>query len=218
MNIISFVEKINRGISLGLPGKAAHKYMSPAGRYLSPINSSKTKESAVLILVSFNNNEPSLTLIERAKYNGIHSGQIAFPGGKFDCQFDKSLVDTAIRETYEEVGYKTEYWQIIAQLSDLYIPVSDIFVHPFLAVTPKIPTLHTASHEVAQIFQTPLLDFNKNNIFNGEFLTQEQVIKAPYWKIGNFHIWGATAMIISELIFLLKQSNDKQPPNIRLVD
>ncbi|MDD2563830.1 MAG: CoA pyrophosphatase, partial [Salinivirgaceae bacterium] len=192
------------GISKGLPGERAHQFMNPLGRVMQPNVSSNTKKSSVMILVSFNTPEPTLTLIERAKYNGIHSGQIAFPGGKFDSNFDKTDLDTAIRETWEEVGYVTDPKDVIARLSDLYIPLSDIFVYPFVAVLPTIPCLKPTSYEVEQVFQIPLCQFYKNNAKENLFVSQNYEIKAPFWDADGAMVWGATAMIINELMELLE--------------
>ena len=198
-----FAEKLNIGISKGLPGEKAHRFMNPLGRLMIPNVTSNTKKSAVMILVSFNTPEPSLTLIERAKYNGIHSGQIAFPGGKFDPDLDKTFLDTAIRETREEVGYVTDPESVIARLSDLYIPLSDISVFPFVAVLPTLPWLKSTSYEVEQVFQIPLSQFHKKNTREHLFVSQNHEIKAPFWDVDGVMVWGATAMIISELVDLL---------------
>lgn len=198
-----FAKKLNNGISKGLPGERAHRFMNPLGRYMFPDDLSNTRESAVMILVSFDTLEPVLTLIERAKYNGIHSGQISFPGGKFDSRFDKTFLDTAIRETQEEVGYITEPNAVIARLSDLYIPLSDIYVYPFVAVLPNLPCLTSTSYEVEQVFQIPLSKFYKKNAKERLFVAQNYEIKAPCWDIDGVMVWGATAMIINELMELL---------------
>ena len=205
MDLTSFVEQLQIGLESGLPGIEAHKQMMPFGRLLSSPESKNTKESSVLILVSFNYENPAVTFIERAKYNGYHSGQIAFPGGKFDPLFDKTPVDTAIRETMEEIGYATEKWQIIAQLSDLYIPVSDILVYPFVAVAPLLPNLQPTSPEVAKVMNIPLTDFSPENVMKGTFSGQGFDIEAPFWYAGGKTIWGATAMIMSELIAILNK-------------
>jgi 8-oxo-dGTP pyrophosphatase MutT (NUDIX family) len=207
MDITEFVERLQDAIESGLPGEKAHKLMLPFGRLLSPYGSGNTKESAVLILVDFNLETPSLTFIEKAKYDGLHSGQIAFPGGKFDSQADKNFEDTAIRETLEEVGYKTEKWQIVAQLSELYIPVSDMIVYPFVAVAPLLPALKPNSNEVERVFNIPLGEFVPENIKSGSFTVKEHTIEAPYWYVSGQKIWGATAMIVIELVETLFGGN-----------
>ncbi len=210
MDITEFSERLQEGVENGLPGQQAHKLMLPYERHFLLPENSNAKNSAVLVLVDFNNRSPSLTFIERAKYDGWHSGQIAFPGGKFDPAVDQNFEDTAIRETMEEVGYETHRWQIIAQLTELYIPVSDIIIYPFVAVAPLLPQLTPSSVEVDKVLNIPLAEFTPENIKSDTFFARGYSIEAPYWHVSGQKIWGATAMIVVELIELLFSDREQE--------
>ena len=207
MDISEFVEKIKQGLKVGLPGEKKHRIMLPNQRSLQPTINENITESAVLILVDFNNHDPNLTFIERAKYDGVHSGQIAFPGGKFEQSKDKTLIDTAIRETFEEIGYKTKESQVVCELSKLFISVSNTVIYPFVAIAPQLPVLKPNSIEVEDVFSIPLKKFTSENIETGLFNGYNYVVEAPYWNVKGKRIWGATAMIIAELTGLLYEDD-----------
>ena len=207
MNVSEFVEKINQGLKAGLPGEKTHRIMLPNQRSLTPTKDGDAKKSAVLILVDFNSQDPNLTFIERARYDGVHSGQIAFPGGKFEKSKDRTLIDTAIRETFEEVGYKAVEGQIVCELSKLYIEVSNTVIYPYVAIVPQLPVLKPNSIEVEDVFSVPLKKFTSKNINKGLFKGHDYMVEAPYWNVKGKRIWGATAMMVAELVGLLNENN-----------
>lgn len=209
MYVSSFIENLRNGVSKGLPGEYEHKTMLPNQRTLEPPYGTTPTISAVLILIDFDNNTPQLTFIERAKYNGWHSGQIGFPGGKVDTKLDKTLRDTAIRETFEEIGHKIAEQQIVAELSKLYISVSNIIIYPFVAVIDKLKNLKPNINEVENIFSVPLNQFTQENIEIGVFKGMCYQVTAPYWNVAGKRIWGATAMIVAELVKVISQGQTK---------
>ena len=191
-----------------LPGIAAHQTMLPEGRtmpddYLQKISS--YKQSAVFALLFQENDTKNLLLTQRHQYEGKHSGQISFPGGKKEDE-DGNLLDTAYRETYEEVGITQNNIELIAPLSPLYIPVSNFFVQPYLGYLQQIPDLKINEREVKAIVKFPihqlnnptLLKIKKIEASSGLFLT------VPAFEIGEHTIWGATAMMLREIGELIK--------------
>ena len=195
---------LKKEINNTLPGKEAHKLMRPD---ISFTEENNARKSSILILLYPEENEIKTLLILRKEYNGFHSHQISFPGGKFE-DFDKSLIDTALREAHEEIGIDINSIKIIGQLTSLYIPISNFLVFPLLGYSYNKPILKKNNFEVEKIIEINISDLlNPVNIKEGEFLVQDRKVKAPFYNINNYKIWGATAMIISELLEIIKKVN-----------
>ncbi|MCX7743197.1 MAG: CoA pyrophosphatase [Flavobacteriales bacterium] len=193
-----------------LPGQDAQKLMAPANRvataeYLKNLSVKPRLSAVMLLLFPGIDKIPNILLIERPKYEGVHSGQIAFPGGKKD-ETDSSLIETALREMREETGYHGPV-EIIGQLSDVYIPPSNFLVSPFVAYTEIRPTWNPAPREVASLIEAPLEFLNNDTcVYEGEFITSGNYkVKAPYFLYEGYKIWGATAIILSELRVILRK-------------
>lgn len=204
----NFINSLKRSVKQDLPSFNAHKLMMPEIRLkefekTNPDNN--TIKSAVLLLLFEKNNQLYLIFIKRQKYDGIHSGQIAFPGGKFENN-DKTLTTTALRETYEEIGISPSQIEIIGQLSELFIPPSNFLVQPFIGYTKQIPDYKINDYEVEVVFEVSINEIiYANPINNVEFeLFNNQTIKAPCYIFENHKIWGATSMILNELITIIK--------------
>lgn len=169
------------------------------------INSKNPKKAAVLALFyPDKNNKTRLLLTERASYNGKHSAQVSFPGGKIDIE-DKNLETTALRETFEEVGIIPKDIKIIRQLSDSYIPPSNFLVAPFIGFT-KTKPVFKPNYEVANIIEVLVSDLlNDLNLTSVNMETSYMKnIKVPCFKLSNYVVWGATAMMLSEIKDLFK--------------
>lgn len=193
-----------------LPGQDAQRLMAPANRvataeYLKNL-SIKPRLSAVMLLIfQGSNNTPSILLIERPIYEGVHSGQIAFPGGKMDDS-DNSLLETALREMREETGYYGLI-EVLGKLSDVYIPPSNYLVTPFVAYSDTKPKWNPDPREVACLIEAPINFLNNDSlVHDGEFITSGKYkVKAPYFLFQGYKIWGATAIILSELRAILRK-------------
>ena len=205
-----FITALKKRISEPLPGLEAQILMAPVTRLHSIYNLSdknKAKKSSVLILFYPDNNSINTVLIKRARYKGIHSGQISFPGGRFEKP-DNNLTETALRETKEEIGIDISKINIIGNISEIFIPPSIFLVIPVLGYTNEIPYFVADKKEVEKIFQiniSDLLDINiicEKQIINNE----NQKINVPCYYIKESIIWGATAMIISELIQVIREA------------
>ncbi|MFC2109473.1 NUDIX hydrolase [Bacteroidota bacterium] len=163
------------------------------------------KKAAVLALFYPNKNgETMLLLTLRANYKGTHGAQVSFPGGKVEAS-DKNLQHTALRESYEEVGILLENIEIIKELTDVYIPPSNFLVTPFIGYTIHQPIYNT-NEEVAEIIEVPIKDVlnDKSIKYMIRDTSYAKQINIPYFNLNNHVVWGATAMIISEIKELLK--------------
>jgi 8-oxo-dGTP pyrophosphatase MutT (NUDIX family) len=144
-------------------------------------------------------------LIKRPTYAGVHSGQIAFPGGKMEPE-DESLSVTAIREAWEEVGILPEEVKLIGPISDLFVPASNFLVSPIIGYSEKKPLFVPELKEVDRIIETPLelllhLETRKQRTLE---VGGKIKLDAPYFDIENEIVWGATAMILGEFLQVLE--------------
>ena len=169
------------------------------------IKSQQPKTAGVLALFYPNSeSETHFLLTKRASYKGTHSAQISFPGGKFE-QKDTSLQQTALRETFEEVGVETNQITIIKEMTNVYIPPSNFLVTPYIGFSNQSP-IFTKNHEVEELIQVSLDDFlNKTAISNTTLSTSYATeITVPCFKLNSYIVWGATAMMLNEIRELLK--------------
>jgi 8-oxo-dGTP pyrophosphatase MutT (NUDIX family) len=191
-----------------LPGEAAHDDMGMSGRKRTSEALRDIKdfrESAVLALLYPKNDQAHIVLIQRPEYDGVHSKQIAFPGGKREPS-DNSLVETALRETEEEVGLERSEPDIVTKLSPVYIPPSNFLVTPYLGTVEYTPTFIPQPTEVAKIGEYPienLLDLSSRKSVTVDAGRQAIKIKTKAFVFGNHIIWGATALMLNELRILL---------------
>lgn len=207
-NLIDLAEQIKKQATGNLPGITAHQAMLPEGRdlpknYLNSIEN--YKHSAVFALLFQEDQHINLLLTQRHQYEGKHSGQISFPGGKKE-DFDDSLLNTAYRETFEEVGIHQNNIQFISELSPLYIPVSNFYVQPFLGYVLQLPELVINSREVKSIIKFPIHDLNNPSILKIKKIEASSgfYLTVPAFELGEFTIWGATAMMLREIGDLIK--------------
>jgi hypothetical protein len=151
-----------------------------------------------------------LVLIVRNSYEGVHSSQIAFPGGKYEKE-DVELEQTALRETFEEIGVSSEKIQVLKAFSHLYIPPSNFMVYPFLGICTEEITFFPDSTEVAGIIELPLTTFLSDSIVVDAKINTSYArsIEVPVFKIDEHLVWGATAMMLSELKIVLNSILNK---------
>ena len=181
-----------------LPGKKIQYLMAPENREKNPNGENPMpKNGSVLILLFEKNKEIFFLLMERADNLKFHSGQISFPGGTYEDS-DKTLEQTAIRETYEETGYLIQKDKILGKLTPLYIPISNFMVFPFVAFSPETPRWQKNNSEVKSLIEVNLIEFLKSKPLIFEKTIDSKNIKIPYFLIKNKMVWGATAMILNE--------------------
>jgi len=173
-------------------------------------NDDVKNQSAVLVLIFIENDDYKIILTKRSNKLRKHSGQISFPGGKYDDS-DSNLQNTAFRESEEEIGLKNKDITILGWLSPLIIPITNFEVHPLVAFSNEVPCLEINKEEVEQIIIAPInklttLENIKRTSFGNS--SSGRFLKAPYFEIDNHKIWGATAMIISELLLTIFPESD----------
>lgn len=205
MHIQTFVEALQRDLANELPGREAQYRMAPRPRHGDlPYDQAPAtaRWSGVLILFYPHAEEVYLPLILRPTYDGVHSGQVGFPGGGYEEQ-DADLIATALREAYEEVGVVPASVTVLGQLSPLYVFASNHLVQPTVAWVDTRPAFQPDPYEVAQLIETPLADLlNVNNYRTETWQLRDRSAEVPFYRIQEQTIWGATAMILSELLAL----------------
>lgn len=196
---------------IDLPGSEAQILLAPDFRKDSlkiSYDSEKAKKAGVMILFYPGPlDETYFVLILRKSYKGVHSNQVALPGGKVEQQ-DQNIIDTALRETEEEIGVKASTIEVIRPMTELYIPPSNYMVQPTMAKIDYIPKFERQLSEVEKIIPVKLEDLMqpsniKPGLINTSYAGEKQVMS---YQLNGFTIWGATAMILSELQALLKNS------------
>lgn len=204
-----FFKAITNVLNVDLPSTASHIKMAPLERVkIMEENSydiNSVRKAAVMMLFYPKNGVTHLLLIVRNSYPGVHSSQIAFPGGKVE-EIDFDLKQTALRETHEEIGIHPNDIDVIRDFSSIYIPPSNFLVYPFLGVSQTELTFNLQEEEVAGIIELPLsalLDDTIMSIKNLE-TSYSKLIEVPVFQIEEHTVWGATAMMLSELKDVLK--------------
>lgn len=210
MDFQEFLRFVPKLIDARLPALDAHIKMAPLERLESLKNidfgDKKPRTAAVMMLFYPKNDRTHLVLIVRNSYKGVHSAQIAFPGGKYELE-DENFAYTALRETHEEVGIHPDKIEILKPFTQLYIPPSNFMVHPFLGISKEELVFLPEPSEVASIIELPLSTFLSDTIVVNEKLSTYYAdnISVPAFKIEEYIVWGATAMMLSELKEVLKE-------------
>jgi 8-oxo-dGTP pyrophosphatase MutT (NUDIX family) len=152
------------------------------------------------------NGRTHLVLIVRNSYQGVHSAQIAFPGGKYEPR-DQIFENTALRETHEEIGIPPSSIEIKKAFTRLYIQPSNFMVYPFLGICKEEIVFIPDNNEVADIIELPLSVFLGDDIIVSVKITTSYAenIMVPAFKIKEHIVWGATAMMLNELKEVLKK-------------
>jgi 8-oxo-dGTP pyrophosphatase MutT (NUDIX family) len=207
----NFIENFLERYAQGLPGREHQMRMAAIARTLIPAPADApptAKVAAVMILLFPKAGEWHVLLTERTSDNANdkHSGQISFPGGKFEPT-DASLEACALRETHEEVGIAPEHIHVIGAMTPIYIPVSNFKVNPFVGWMATPPQYLKQETEVKQIIETPL-----SILLNPENQKRKQIHvnftmrleDVPYFDVNGKTVWGATAMMLSEFLEMVK--------------
>ncbi|MFO7978729.1 MAG: CoA pyrophosphatase [Bacteroidales bacterium] len=193
-----------------LPGLEAQLKMAPLirreeisnlGHGLAPV-----KSSVLFLFFPMEHSRVGTVFIQRSVYRGTHSGQISFPGGRHE-RTDPDLEYTALRETFEEVGVPPGQVEVVGRMSNLFIPPSNFIVSPFLGISYQKPHFVPDPLEVAKIIEVELEAFfiPGNKVMKTIDLASGFSMQTPCFSINGYTIWGATAMMISEFLEIIRQ-------------
>ena len=189
---------LKKRINTNLPGRDSHKKMKVYYRekIKFPFTINKAKPAAVLLLLYPNDNQIFFYLTKRTENLKYHKGQISLPGGSKER--GETLLETALRETEEEIGVNRNGISILGNITPLFIPVTGFMMTPFIGFISKKPLIKLDSTEVADIFSVNILDL----INNDKLITYRQIkgknLNIPYFSLNNHQVWGATSMVLSE--------------------
>ena len=198
-------EYIANALITDLPGAKSHRKMLPPKRTLkvAPANKNSVKQSSVLLLLFIENNELTACLIKRPAHMKYHAGQIALPGGRVEK--GETIIETALRETHEEIGILSKEIEILGSLTEFYVEVSQFQIHSIVGWLNKKPEIKINPDEVEKIILFPISKF-RSPFDEIELETSTGKLKVPCIKFKGEIIWGATAMILSEFSDILEQN------------
>lgn len=204
---------LHNRLTKSLPGRDAQVEMAPepvsGGSHRKMDPPKDVHHSSVLVLLFPNENqELELTLTLRS--NDIdHGGQISFPGGR--AEKEESSTETALREAKEEIGVDPQAVTIIGQLSDLYVSNSNNLVTPIVGYLDKRPSFTINPQEVEEVFAVELQSLlHKKNLTVEDWNLHTYTYRVPYWDVHRVPLWGATAMMLNELLALVREFEDAQ--------
>lgn len=211
MNFDYFLQSLSKIKNIPLPAETSHfKMVPPFRRELLKQQREAIKEAkqagVLALFYPDSSNVTNFVLILRKTYKGVHSAQVAFPGGKLE-EDDKSLQDAALRETFEEVGVSVDVIEVTRRLSQVYIPPSNFYVQPYLGITRDKPEFIKQDDEVESIIEVRLGDFLSDAaLIKKTVITSYSIeVEVPAFNLNGHVVWGATAMMLSEIKDLLKQ-------------
>lgn len=211
VSLEDFTHFLRNRLAHPLPGFDAQRKMAPRferGTYRSFTAPDTAKQSAVLVLLTQKEETPHVVLTLRSSELRNHKGQISFPGGRRDG--NESAIQTALRETHEEIGVAAHHIDVLGELSTLYTPPSNSNIVPIVGTVTQLPATVVNPQEVEEVFTVSL-----NTLSNPEFYEEEDwdlqqtAMRVPFWRVHNsVPLWGATAIIISELLHLWQECID----------
>jgi 8-oxo-dGTP pyrophosphatase MutT (NUDIX family) len=213
----AFIQQLSEALKRPLPGREAQFRMAHIGRRAYMEAPEDARKAAVLILLFPQEGAWHVALMERTSHNpnDRHGGQISFPGGSFDPQNDLSLLHTALREAREEMGIAPTEVEVLGALTDLYIPVSNFHVFPFVACIRQTPVFVPQVEEVRAVLSAPFSFFADEQSVQITELTLGEgfVLKdVPCFMVEGRVMWGATAMMMSELTAIFSSVTGNHSP------
>ena len=200
----NFIDRLKEKLQAPLPGIEAQYKMAHVVRRRYEPPPPTARQAGVLALFYPKGTTWHIVLIERASSHPAdrHGGQISFPGGKYE-ETDGTLAITALREAEEEVGIDPEKIELIGELTELYIPVSNFLVKPYVGLTTNTPRFRPQAEEVRAILEPPFELFLRQDTRQETDLQISDNItlkKVPFFNVFGKVVWGATAMMLNELL------------------
>ena len=205
----NLIASLRRELTLPLPGKEIQYHMAPVGRdnrLPRFTGREKPRASSVMILLYREDDRWKFPLILRPEYSGVHSGQMALPGGRGE-DFDRDRIATALRETREEIGINATGIEVVGKLTELDVVASNNNVLPVVGYFPGMPVFNPDPEEVQSIHIVCLDEIMEEHSVKYTTLTinEKYNIETPYYDVGGNIVWGATAMILSEFLYIVKR-------------
>jgi len=201
----SLAERLAVRLKKPLPGRVAQSQCEPElsfGRHYAPAPDS-ARPAAVLALLYWHHDKWYLPLTVRPATMADHAGQISFPGGAIEA--GESSDEAALRELEEELGVPREGIQLLGPLTSLYLFVTDFAVSPWVAAIDHRPDFAPCAREVAKVLEVPL-DHLLDRRHRGTHVRHHGKLEfsAPHIDWQQYHIWGATGMMLSELLAVIE--------------
>jgi len=187
-----------------LPGSDAQASMAPRPRrfWVPGVVPAHARQAAGLLLLYPRGDDTALLLTVRGAHLANHRGQVSLPGGAVEA--GESIEDAALREAEEEVGLSRAAVVIRLHLTPLHIPVSAYVLHPVVATVASPPAVRPAANEVDRIVEASLSDLANGSGLAFELREREgSAVEVPYFDLGGAKLWGATAMVVAELLTVL---------------
>jgi 8-oxo-dGTP pyrophosphatase MutT (NUDIX family) len=202
-------EEIKKALAGNLRGMESHQKMMPPNRTLKAASGDKIrlKPSSVLLLLFAEKDELFICLIKRPAFMKHHAGQVAFPGGRIDP--GETALETALRETWEEIGLIPESIEILGALSELFVDVSGFLIQPFVGWMKDKPRFSINPAEVEKLILFPLFKY-KDKLEETELETVSGKLKVPCFHFEGEVIWGATAMILAEFFDAMEEDATRE--------
>lgn len=213
----TFQEYLKNRISDRLPGLEAQKLMAPLpitgipnARQYQPANEDFRNNSVLIPIINWKQT-PEIVFTLRAR-DINHGGQISFPGG--GKEGNESIIETALREAQEEIGLMDTGVEIVGNLTPLYMGHTDNMITPVVAFLNAEQQFTPNPNEVDEIFTVSISElYKESNLANEEWNLRGILFKVPFWKIHRVPLWGATAMMLSELMVLYKDYSIQMKKN-----
>lgn len=201
MNLAVLASNLQSRLANPLPGDAAHQLMRarPLGKKVPVFTHSlPPRPGAVLILLYQDGDTIRFPIIRRQEYMGAHSGQVSLPGGK--TEHGEGPIETALRETHEEIGIDRALPHVIGSLSSFFVVPSNFMITPVVATLDHVPPFMPDAHEVAAVLSADLNSLlDDGAILEAEIVAAGQYkMMAPHFLLDGAVVWGATAMILNE--------------------
>jgi 8-oxo-dGTP pyrophosphatase MutT (NUDIX family) len=204
----AILERLSRSLPAMRPGQSAQMRFAPRRRDGSlPPRRPGDRQAAALLLLFEKRGRPHVVLTLRAAHLPHHADQVSLPGGRIEP--DESPEVAALREAYEEIGIPPAIVRVAGRLTPLHIPVSGFTLQAVIGVATETPAFVPAAGEVAQVLEVPLEELaDPSRLRRTTSERDGQIYDIPYFEVGGFQVWGATAMILSEFLTLIGHDLD----------
>ena len=209
MDLDKLIEYLDIRLQHPLPGMEASEQMFPSlanGDRIKMKHDDAAREGGVMVLLYQDGNTVRFPIIQRPIYSGVHSGQMALPGGKYEPD-DADLIETALREMEEEIGVPAVDVQVLGNLSSFFVAVSNFQILPVIGVIRKVPQFVPQESEVDDIISADV-----EHLISEDYLKEKEMVvsggatlRVPYFDLEDRIVWGATSMMLNEFKSILKE-------------